>query len=47
MYISVYMYVDVHAYMCVCMANNSVNVKRKQISWFVVRKISTFYLEAR
>jgi len=31
-YISVYMYVDVHAYMCVRLANDSVNVKRKQIS---------------
>jgi len=41
------MYVDVHAYMCVRLANDSVNVKRKQISWFVVRKIPTFYLEAR
>ena len=26
------MYVDVHAYMCVRLANDSVNVKRKQIS---------------
>ena len=44
MYISVYMYmyVDVHAYMCVRLANDSVNVKRKQISRFVVSKIPTF-----
>jgi len=33
--------------MCIRLAYDSVNVKRKQISWFVVRKISTFYLEAR
>ena len=46
MYISVYMYADVHAYMCVRLANDCVNVKRKQISCFVVRKIPTFYLEA-
>jgi len=33
MYISVFMYVDVHAYiMCIRLANDSVNVKRKQIS---------------
>ena len=42
-----YMYVDVHAYMCVRLANDSVNVRRTQISLFVVRKIPTFYLEAR
>ena len=47
MYISVFMYVEVHAYMCIRLANAPVNVKRKQISWFVVRKISTFYIEAR
>ena len=34
MYISVFMYVEVHAYMCIrlALANDSVNVKRKQIS---------------
>src|SRR6218665_3061384 len=47
MYISVFMYVEVHAYICIRLASDSFNVKRKQNSRFVVRKISTFYLEAR
>src|SRR6218665_2358487 len=37
MYISVFMYVDVHEYiMCIRLANDSVNVKRKQIDGTVV-----------
>jgi len=43
---NLYMHVCVHACMCVCLTNDSVNVTRKQTSWFFVRKIPTFYREA-